>query len=244
MEHRTIQWTRTPNDESSWQDVTSSYDNANDETGNTHEGTKITEVAMGDKIYVRGTNATYCIKSGSTYYYNYFRTTGAYELSGNIMSMTWGSDFEDKTAFKDGSTFTFCSLFYNPQFGANTNRTLESVDGLVLPATSLVTSCYESMFEGCQNLVSAPLLPATAGATDCYKNMYKNCSALTTVKSMLYYPSTNYTSGWLDGAASRGTFFYSKKATTEDAQGKTIPTWPTGTTDGIPTNWAAYDIYD
>lgn len=229
---RTIQWTRTPKDESSWQNVTSSYDNANDETGNTHEGTRIAEVAMGDKIYVRGTNSTYCIKSGGIYYYNYFRTTGAYELSGNIMSLTWGSDFKGKTAFQSGSTFTFCSLFYNPQFGANSNRTLESVDGLVMPATSLVESCYESMFQGCTYLVSAPLLPATAGATNCYKNMYNSCSSLTTVKSMLHSPSASYTDDWLEDVPSSGTFFYSIGQT-----------WPSGQ-DGIPSGWASYDIYD
>ena len=229
---RTIQWTRTPKDESSWQNVTSSYDNANDETGNTHEGTRIAEVAMGDKIYVRGTNSTYCIKSGGIYYYNYFRTTGAYELSGNIMSLTWGSDFKGKTAFQSGSTFTFCSLFYNPQFGANSNRTLESVDGLVMPATSLVESCYESMFQGCTYLVSAPLLPATAGATNCYKNMYNSCSNLTTVKSMLHSPSASYTDDWLEDVPSSGTFFYSRGQT-----------WPSGQ-DGIPSGWASYDIYD
>ena len=229
---RTIQWTRTPNNESSWQNVTSSYDDANDDLGNTHEGTRIAEVAMGDKIYVRGTNATYCSKVAGTYYYNYFRTTGAYELSGNIMSLTWGSDFKGKTAFQSGSTFTFCSLFYNPQFGANSNRTLESVDGLVMPATSLVESCYESMFEGCTYLVSAPLLPATAGASNCYKNMYKDCSSLTTVKSMLHSPSASYTDDWLDGVPSSGTFFYSRGQS-----------WPTGQ-DGIPSGWASYDIYD
>ena len=220
---RTIQWTKTPADESSWQSVTSSYDGAGESLTNLNEGTKIAAVSKGDKIYVRGTNATYCIKSGLTYYYNYFRTTGSYELSGNIMSLTWGTDFKGKTAFQDGSTFTFCSLFYNPQFGTDANRTLESIDGLVMPATTLVTSCYESMFQGCQNLVSAPLLPATAGATDCYKNMYRSCSALTTVKSMLHNPSSSYTDEWLNGVASNGSFFYSKGVTT----------WPTGT-DGIP----------
>jgi hypothetical protein len=187
---------------------------------------------MGDKIYVRGTNSTYCIKSAGTYYYNYFRTTGAYELSGNIMSLTWGSDFIGKTTFQSGSTFTFCSLFYNPHFGANTNRTLESVDGLVLPATSLVESCYESMFEGCNGLVSAPLLPATVGVTNCYKNMYKNCSNLTTVKSMLHSPSASYTASWLDSVASSGTFFFSSGQS-----------WPTGV-DGIPSGWASYGIYN
>lgn len=230
---RTIQWTRTPNDESSWQNVTSSYDGAGESLTDTHEGTKIADVVMGDKIYVRGTNATYCIKSGLTYYYNFFRTSAAYELSGNIMSLTWGSDFVGKTAFQSGSTFTFCSLFNNPQLGTDSNMSLESVDGLVMPATTLVTSCYESMFQGCKNLVSAPFLPATAGATDCYKNMYKNCSALTTVKSALVAPSSSYTDDWLDGAASSGTFFYSKTASA----------WPTGV-DGIPSGWSSYDIYD
>lgn len=250
---RTIQWTYTPDDESSWQNVTSSYDAANDETGNTHEGTRIANnLPRGTKIYVRGINPTYCVKNTDNlgvdhYYYNYFRATGSYELSGNIMSMTWGSDFKGKTAFQSGSTFTFCSLFYNPQVGQNTNRTLESVDGLVMPATSLVTSCYESLFEGCENLVTAPFLPATTGATNCYKNMFKDCTSLTTIKSSLESPSTSYTEGWVSsstigktyGVAATGTFFYSRKAKSGNPA---VTTWPTGV-NGIPEGWASYDIY-
>ena len=53
------------------------------------------------------------------------------------------------------------------------------------PPTTLVASCYESMFEGCKSLTTAPELPATTLANYCYKNMFKGCSSLTTGPSIL-----------------------------------------------------------
>ena len=49
------------------------------------------------------------------------------------------------------------------------------------PPTSISKSnCYDSMFEGCTNLTSAPELPATTLTTDCYLGMFKGCTSLTT----------------------------------------------------------------
>ena len=155
------------------------------------------------------------------------------------MSLIYGEDFKGKTVFPSGSTFNFCSMFYDMiGLTSNTNTELEDVDGLVMLATTLTESCYESMFQGCTNLITAPFLPATAGATNCYKNMYNGCTNLTTVKSSLVAPSASFTDDWLSGVASTGSFFYSKSA--KDSGGNT--TWPSGTS-GIPSGWAAYDVY-
>ena len=40
------------------------------------------------------------------------------------------------------------------------------------------TECYEEMFYGCTNLISAPELPATTLAEFCYYSMFKGCTKL------------------------------------------------------------------
>lgn len=215
-----------------WTSVTSDYYGSG---SSSHRGTLITNVASRDVVKVRGLNNTYCIYSAGSWYYQFFHSTANYSLSGNIMSLIYGENFkQNETSFPSGSSYNFSCMFYDMiGINGNNNTQLEDIDGLVMPATTLRQSCYESMFQGCTNLVTAPLLPATAGVTDCYKNMFNGCSSLTTVKSMLHDPSTSYTSGWLSGVNSEGSFFYSKGVTT----------WPTGA-NGIPSGWAAYDIYD
>ena len=215
-----------------WTSVKSDYYGSG---SSSHRGTLIANVASRDVLKVRGLNDTYCIYSAGSWYYQFFHSTANYSLSGNIMSLIYGENFkQNETSFPSGSSYNFSCMFYDMiGINGNNNTQLEDIDGLVMPATTLRQSCYESMFQGCTNLVTAPLLPATAGVTDCYKNMFNGCSSLTTVKSMLHNPSTNFTSGWLSGVNSEGSFFYSKGVTT----------WPTGA-NGIPSGWAKYDIYD
>ena len=55
-----------------------------------------------------------------------------------------------------------------------------------LPATTLASSCYQSMFQDCYSLTSAPTLPATTLASSCYKEMFSACG-LTTAPTL---PST------------------------------------------------------
>ena len=44
-----------------------------------------------------------------------------------------------------------------------------------LPATTLAAGCYSGMFANCFNLTSAPELPATTLAAGCYSGMFKDC---------------------------------------------------------------------
>lgn len=46
------------------------------------------------------------------------------------------------------------------------------------PTSILKNSCYQSMFKGCTNLITAPELPATTLASQCYSNMFKGCTSL------------------------------------------------------------------
>ena len=122
-----------------------------------------------------------------------------------------------------------------------------------LPATTLANYCYSSMFYGCSSLITAPALPATTLAQGCYYYMFSSCSKLTTAPelpatrltsacyncmflscSKLNYikalftttPSSTYTSAWVSGVASRGTFVKNKNAT-----------WNVTGPDGIPSGW-------
>ena len=62
----------------------------------------------------------------------------------------------------------------------------------VLPATTLVNSCYRYMFQGCTSLTTAPVLPATELADYCYDSMFKGCTTLTTAPEL---PATTLTQG-------------------------------------------------
>lgn len=55
----------------------------------------------------------------------------------------------------------------------------------ILPATSLGNSCYSNMFEECSSLTTVPELPATSLASGCYSNMFYNCSNITNFQNEL-----------------------------------------------------------
>jgi hypothetical protein len=96
-----------------------------------------------------------------------------------------------------------------------------------LPATTLASECYNSMFYGCTSLVNAPELPATTLASKCYSNMFKSCSKLKYIKALfLTEPSSAYTSNWVSGVATSGTFVKNAEAT-----------WDVTGVNGVPTGW-------
>ena len=187
----------------------------------------------GTVVQVKGTNNTYC-KHGASYHYNYFESTADFSLSGNIMSLIYGTNFRNQTELPAESKYNFCSMFYN-------NSHLTSVNDLVMPATTLREECYAYMFEGCSKLVTAPTLPALTGATNCYKEMFKGCTYLKYIRVMLADPQNGaFTTDWLPtwtneqiaaGEATQGIFFYNSSATT----------WPTGA-NGIPNGWTAIPL--
>ena len=98
---------------------------------------------------------------------------------------------------------------------------------LILPATTLTQSCYNQMFRGCNKITTAPELPATTLVGGCYSNMFNGCSQLNYIKAMFTTtPSTSYTSNWVSGVKSTGTFVKNSAAT-----------WTTSGVHGVPTNW-------
>jgi len=161
---------------STWTQKTST----NDGYGN---GTILATLNIGDKLLVKGNNSVYYSGGKS----NCFQTTeGGFNVYGNIMSLVYGDNFIGQTNFPSNTNSNFYSLF-----GGNCNF-IESIDNLILPATTLTDSCYKYMFLGCAGLTTLPsgLLPATSLADDCYHAMFLDCNGLTTLPSGLL-PATS-----------------------------------------------------
>jgi hypothetical protein len=96
-----------------------------------------------------------------------------------------------------------------------------------LPATALAYYCYGFMFSKCTSLTQAPALPATTLGYGCYYQMFYGCNKLNYIKAMFTTtPSSTYTSNWVEGVASTGTFIKNKNAI-----------WNVTGVHGIPSGW-------
>ena len=184
---RTIQW-RLSNS-NTWNTVTSTY-----------AGTLITTINNGEKIYFKGENSDY---NGTR-----FSSTGKFNISGNIMSLLYGDNFNENSTFNSNNA-VFYGLFRNSQLINAENLILPAItladycynfmfmdcrlleNAPKLPATTLATGCYSGMFWGCKSLTTAPELPATTLANGCYISMFKDCTSLTTI---LELPATTLAS--------------------------------------------------
>lgn len=127
-------------------------------------------VSRGERIIFKGTNSDYFCSgytacfSGSTAYFN---------LSGNLLSLIYGDEFEQYTEITE--RFTFRRLFQN------TN--VVSAASLSLPE-NVMEGCYYCMFADCVHLTSAPVLPATTLAISCYEGMFDQDILLRTAPAL------------------------------------------------------------
>ena len=128
-------------------------------------GTTLATLNAGDKVLLKGENAAYATYSN----YNQFKSTGQFEVYGNIMSLISGDSFDESDTLGSAA---FQRLFLN-------SSTLVSAKNLILPATTLTAYCYDGMFYNCSNLTSAPELPALNLARYCYAYMFDKCASLT-----------------------------------------------------------------
>ena len=160
----------------------------NGETWN--KATSPFSVSAGDKVLCKSTSLT----TGIT---NKFDSTGKWNVYGNILSLKYGDDFEDKDTelniealfwkcttlvsaknlILPNSSCKYSSLFYGYSLFFGCTSLEEAPE---LPATTLSSGCYAWMFSGCSSLKKAPELPATTLATNCYKQMFQDCTSLTT----------------------------------------------------------------
>ena len=135
-------------------------------------GTNTPTVSAGSKIMFKATNPSI------TDYYGIgvFSSTGKFNVSGNIMSMLYGDGFVGKIDLTS-KVYVFRHLFQN------CTKLVDATE-LILPATTLAYGCYNSMFDGCTSLVTAPALPATTLANNCYNGMFISCTSLTSAPAL------------------------------------------------------------
>lgn len=105
-----------------------------------------------------------------------------FKAYGNIMSLIYGDNFSGQTSFPENSDHNFYSFFGG--------LGITDASNLILPATTLTSYCYDSMFYNCRNLVNVPALPATTLTQGCYGGMFQGCTSLTTAPAL---PATTLT---------------------------------------------------
>lgn len=202
-------------------------------------------VTAGDSVRFRGSNTQYCNGNKSNYS-RFGAGTATFNISGNIMSMTNGDNFAGVTTLPAAWTFT--------QFFKESKPV--SAENLILPATTMLESCYRALFSKCTTLVTPPALPATTLASYCYFYMFENCaittapdllaatipsygyaymftgcSALNYIKCMATTKSaSNCLTNWVNNVAPSGTFV--KDANTS---------WTLNSISGIPTGWTVFN---
>jgi len=145
--------------------------NGGDKT--TMSGNTTITVSAGDKVQFYGNSAAYYFDDDD--YTSIAGGTAYVKVYGNIMSLVNEDGFATATTLTE--RYNFIYLF-------SSNTKLTDAFGLLLPATTLTTGCYYSMFYGCTSLETAPALPATTLKTDCYYSMFSGCTSLTTAPAL------------------------------------------------------------
>ena len=135
-----------------------------------------TVLNTGDKMYFRNDTDKFSYGSNNrdydALYYSKisFSTNKNTNVGGDIRTLLNYIDVETSSMREKG---TFIYLFKD-------NTHIVDASNLRLQSTNLESGCYQSMFQGCTSLTSAPELPATTLAFYCYESMFQGCSKLTT----------------------------------------------------------------
>lgn len=126
------------------------------------------------KTYFRCKTTAWTISGLGYNYRNEIKVANSFNVGGDIMSLLYGDEFTgQETVFPTDSRYTFYHLFKD-------NTSLVDASDLILPAVTLVTECYDSLFYGCTSLIAPPALPATTLADSCYFDIFRRCSSLKT----------------------------------------------------------------
>lgn len=162
-------------------------------------------LTVGDKIKIKGSlGDTVGMFSGNTI---------SFAVYGNILSLNHGDDFKNKT-----DCYSYSGMFYKC---ANLN----DASNLILPATVLKNSCYDSMFRE-TNITKAPELLAELLTAGCYSNMFYKCTRLNYVKCLATNVENSQqtsTTNWLSLTSPTGTFIKAELATRWGRSGGGIP---------------------
>lgn len=139
------------------------------------------EIPAESKVYLRCNTTSWC-DEGSAYncigsVYTSSSDPREFTMSGNILSLTYGSEFNGQRTFRNNTSEIFSTVFVNFFY-------LVSAENLVIPCAN-TERCYYRLFQGCSDLVKAPELPATTLGDECYRRMFYGCSSLITPPSIL-----------------------------------------------------------
>lgn len=129
-------------------------------------GTSTPAINAGQIISFKANNPTI----NSLYGIGTFTISKQCNLKGNCMSMLAYDDADSMTTVKD---YGFYKLFQSC-----TN--IINVEKGFLPATKIGRNSYSQMFDGCSNLITAPVLSAISIGIYCCSQMFRNCSSLVT----------------------------------------------------------------
>ncbi|MDO4801908.1 MAG: BspA family leucine-rich repeat surface protein, partial [Prevotellaceae bacterium] len=158
---------------------------------------------------------------GTSYKYILISSTNDISASGNIMSLLYGEDFEDKFTLNERNTFA--GLFAGSSTSKNT--TLKDVSKLKLPATTLSNGCYYDLFCNCSNITTSPYLPAETLVTNCYYSMFSGCTNLSKVEVAFKEWSDGATNFWMNTVSSSGEFICPEGLADPPSRGgSTVPT--------------------
>lgn len=156
------------------------------------------DVAVGDKVSFRGSNSTYYNSTGSGSSSRISCTAACY-VYGNVMSLISSDEYSSAESLSG-------ELAFSRLFQENVMLRSHPYKDLVLPATTLTTSCYQNMFNGCTGLTRSAILADAKGAKNAYQYMYNGCTSLVEVTCYAAY-NGDYFTGWLTSVASNGTFY-------------------------------------
>ena len=143
--------------------------------GVTWESWDLTPLPFGGptKVYVRGYNKTLSSDRDHHEYFSF--STDAYVYVSGIVESLLDGDNEVLTL---GTQGILRQLFYQ-------QTALRSAENLRFEAMSNSENCYQAMFSGCSNLLSAPELPATKLGYAPYRSMFNGCTSLIKAPSIL-----------------------------------------------------------
>ena len=125
------------------------------------------------KVYVRGVNNARFATNGTNN--NFTFSTDAYVYVSGIAEALLNGENE---VLQYSTPYTFKALFKD-------QTALREADRLRFEAMTNSESCYQAMFNGCSNLLSAPELPATKLGYSPYRSMFSGCTSLIKAPSIL-----------------------------------------------------------
>ena len=186
----------------------------------------------GDKMYLKG----YIGSQDTNLYMNIF-INGLVDCSGNINSINnFSKNAPDYCFYKlfEGAdirtaaiTFDFDTVGNNAFDSMFNNCTSLTTAPATLPAT-LGQYCYTDMFKGCSSLTTAPALPATTLAIYCYYNMFYGCTSLVQAPEL---PATTLVLGCYQQMFYGCTKLNYVKAMFTNAENTTIYFWLNGVSE-------------